>query len=72
MEEVLVQLLKISQVNFKSGSEGLITKEGDQAYIYINGNKVSQNYISVTADDAFKDNFDIPSATTLKYNRNCT
>ncbi len=51
---------QISQINFKSLDKldnsaadavdsGLISKEGDQIYVYIDGNKVSQNYISVTA-----------------------
>jgi len=40
-----------SEINFKSGSDGLIKKEGDQIYVYINGNKISQNYVSVTTTD---------------------
>lgn len=42
---------QISQINFK-GSD--FSKEGDQIYVYIDGNKISQNYVSVparTADD---------------------
>jgi len=45
---------QISQMNFKSGSSGLISKEGDQIFAYINGNKISQNYISVVSTDEFK------------------
>jgi len=63
---------QISQVNFKSGNEALISKGGDQVYVNIGGNTISQNYISVIADDAFKDNFETnfsditsSSATTL-------
>ena len=49
---------QVSQINFKSFDQlsatgrtdsGLISKEGDQIYVYIDGNKVSQNYISTTA-----------------------
>jgi flagellar hook protein FlgE len=46
---------QISQINFKSygsltGSDnGLISKEGDQIYVYIDGDKYSQTYVSVTA-----------------------
>ncbi|WP_072682174.1 flagellar hook-basal body complex protein [Arcobacter sp. LA11] len=51
---------QISQINFKSYDKldnsaadavdsGLISKEGDQIFVFIDGNKVSQNYISVTA-----------------------
>ncbi|WP_206423282.1 flagellar hook-basal body complex protein [Arcobacter peruensis] len=47
---------QMSEINFKSQegttSGGLVKKEGDQIYVYINGNKISQNYISTTTDDA--------------------
>ena len=49
---------QISQINFKSGDEGLVGKEGDQIYVYIDGNKVSQNYVSTTASDVFKADLD--------------
>jgi flagellar hook protein FlgE len=39
-----------SEVNFKSGTDSLVRKEGDQVYVYINGNKISQNYIETTAE----------------------
>ena len=38
-----------SQVNFKSGSESIISKDGDQIYVYIDGNKYSQNFILTSA-----------------------
>lgn len=43
---------QISQINFKTGSAGIISKEGDQVYAYINGNKYSQNYIVTTSTAA--------------------
>jgi len=45
---------QISQINFESNSDGIINKEGDQIYVYIDGNKYSQNYISSTASQEFK------------------
>ena len=54
---------QISQVNFKSGNEALISKGGDQVYVNIGGNTISQNYTSVKADDAFKDTFELGSAS---------
>ncbi len=51
---------QISQINFKSYDQlapagrtdnGLISKEGDQIYVYINGNRYSQNYISLTTTE---------------------
>lgn len=54
---------QISQVNFKSGNEALISKGGDQVYVNIGGNTISQNYTSVKADDDFKDIFELGSAS---------
>jgi len=48
---------QISQVNFKSGNDGLISKDGDQVYVYIDGNKYSQNYVATIATDEFKESF---------------
>ncbi|MCP4969053.1 MAG: flagellar hook-basal body complex protein [Arcobacter sp.] len=48
---------QISQINFKSYSSltgpdnGLISKEGDQIYVFIDGTKYSQNYVSVTTTE---------------------
>lgn len=48
---------QISQVNFKSADAGLVSKEGDQIYVYIDGDKYSQNYVSTTASDDFISDF---------------
>ncbi|RXJ76522.1 flagellar biosynthesis protein FlgE [Arcobacter sp. F155] len=48
---------QISQINFKSGADGLITKEGDQIYAYVDGNKISQNYVSTSASNNFIESF---------------
>ena len=45
---------QISQINFKSGSESIIGKTGDQIYVYIDGNKYSQNFLSTTATSELK------------------
>ncbi|MDY0051097.1 MAG: flagellar hook-basal body complex protein [Aliarcobacter sp.] len=46
---------QVSEINFKSQdgavANGLIRKEGDQVYVYIDGNKISQNYITTTTTD---------------------
>ncbi|MBU3015506.1 flagellar hook-basal body complex protein [Poseidonibacter lekithochrous] len=39
-----------SEINFESGSDSIISKEGDEIYVYIDGNKISQSYIPTTAD----------------------
>ncbi|XPV69265.1 MAG: flagellar hook-basal body complex protein [Halarcobacter sp.] len=48
---------QVSQVNFKSGTNGLASSEGDQIYVYIDGTKHYQNYVSTVASDEFKESF---------------
>ncbi len=48
---------QISQINFKSWSDGLISTDGDQIYVYIDGNKYSQNYVSTTSDASFHEDY---------------
>ena len=38
---------QVSQLNFKGDT---LKKDGDQIYVYINGNKISQGFVSVVAD----------------------
>ncbi|MBP9490719.1 MAG: flagellar hook basal-body protein, partial [Aliarcobacter sp.] len=45
---------QVSQINFKSGTDSIISKDGDQIYVYINGNKVSQNYLLTSASPEFR------------------
>ena len=42
-------IAQISQINFKTGTESVIGKDGDQIYAYINGSKYSQNYLVTSA-----------------------
>jgi flagellar hook protein FlgE len=47
---------QISQINFKTGAgNSIISKDGDQIYVYINGNKISQNFILTSASAELKD-----------------
>ena len=41
-----------SQINFKSGTDSIIGQDSDQIYVYINGQKKSQNFIVSTASQA--------------------
>jgi flagellar hook protein FlgE len=45
---------QISQINFNSGQESIVSKDGDQIYAYINGNKYSQNFLLTNASQDFK------------------
>lgn len=45
---------QVSQINFKSGNESIISKDGDQVYVYVNGNKYSQNFLLTRASTEFK------------------
>lgn len=48
-------IAQTSHINFKSTSaDSLISKEGDQIYAFINGEKISQNYIVSTATQQLK------------------
>lgn len=58
---------QVTQINFKTGANGIISKDSDQIYVYINGNKISQNYVvtsATTADKAELDAATIPDTTT--------
>ncbi|RXJ82827.1 flagellar hook basal-body protein, partial [Arcobacter cloacae] len=46
---------QISQINFKSGTDSIISKDGDQIYVYINGNKISQNFLLTSAGQGFRE-----------------
>lgn len=46
---------QISQINFKSGNESVISKDGDQIYVYINGNKISQNFLLTSSGQGFRE-----------------
>ncbi len=48
-------IAQTSQINFKTGAgNSVISKDGDQVYVYINGNKYSQNYLVTTASAELK------------------
>ena len=58
---------QVTQINFKTGANGIISKDSDQIYVYINGNKISQNYVvtsATTADIAELDAATIPDTST--------
>jgi len=45
-------------IDFPSGTNSIMDGEGDQIYVYINGDKVWADYQNVTADTDFKDEVD--------------
>jgi len=45
---------QVSQINFKSGTESIIGKDGDQIYVYIDGNKYSQNFLVTSSTQTFR------------------
>jgi flagellar hook protein FlgE len=44
-----------SQINFKSGTDSIIGKDSDQIYVYIDGQKKSQNFIVTSSTQSFKE-----------------
>lgn len=51
-------------IDYPNTDTTLLDGENDQIYVYINGNKIPQNYISTTASTAFKDEMDAAGITT--------
>ena len=49
---------QISTIDFPNGTSSSLDEEGDQIYVYIDGDKITQNYENVTASDAFKSEVD--------------
>ncbi len=45
---------QISQINFKSGSESIIGSDGNQIYVYIDGNKYSQNFLVTSTNPSYR------------------
>lgn len=43
-----------STIDFPDGNDNLLNGEGDQIYVYIDGNKITQNYVNTTATTEFK------------------
>lgn len=46
-------IAQISSIDFPSGTDSLLDSEGDQIYVYIDGNKISQNYVDTTASTEY-------------------
>lgn len=51
-------------IDFPDGTSSLMDSEGDQIYVYVNGNKITQAYQSVTATAEFKAEMDASGITT--------
>ena len=44
-------IAQISSIDFPNGTDSLLDSEGDQIYVYIDGNKYTQDYISVSTSE---------------------
>ncbi len=44
-------LSQISTIDFPDGTDTLLDNDGDQIYVYINGNKYTQDYVSITTTE---------------------
>lgn len=53
-----------SLIDFPNTGSTILDSENDQIYVYINGNKITQNYVSTTATNSFKDEMDAAGITT--------
>jgi len=43
-----------STIDFPDGNDNILNATGDQIYVYIDGNKITQNYVETTASTEFK------------------
>lgn len=55
---------QISTIDFPSGISSNLDSEGDQLYVYIDGNKISQSYVETTASTEFIAQIDASGVTT--------
>lgn len=55
-------IAQVSTIDFPNGTNSSLDEEGDQIYVYIDGNKITQDYISTTATDDFKTKIDTANA----------
>jgi flagellar hook protein FlgE len=53
-----------SVIDFPNSGSSILDAEGDQIYVYINGNKISQEYINTTATSDLKSELDSLGITT--------
>lgn len=44
-------IAQVSTIDFPDGTSSLLNSEGDQIYVYIDGNKYTQDYVSVSTTD---------------------
>lgn len=51
-------------IDYPNTSDTLLDSDSDQIYVYIDGNKITQDYISMTATTAFKAEMDAAGITT--------
>ena len=51
-------------IDYPNTGASLLDSESDQIYAYINGNKITQNYVTTTATTAFKAEMDAAGITT--------
>lgn len=57
-------IAQTSVIDFPEGSNSSLDEEGDQIYVYIDGNKITQDYINTTASDELKAQLDDAGITT--------
>ncbi len=51
-------------IDYPSTADTTLNEEGDQIYVYIDGNKITQDYVSTTATTALKAELDAAGITT--------
>ena len=63
-ESSSASIAQTTLIDYPNTGTSLLDSESDQIYVYVNGNKITQNYITTTATDSFKDEMDAAGITT--------
>ncbi len=63
---------QISTINFPDPNGSIMDREGDQVYVYIDGNKVSQDFIEVTTTTDLNGDGVVDKADNIQASRNAT
>ena len=63
-ESSSASIAQTTLIDYPNTGTSLLDSESDQIYVYVNGNKITQNYVTTTATDSFKDEMDAAGITT--------
>ncbi len=63
-ESSSTSIAQTTLIDYPNTGTSLLDSESDQIYVYVDGNKITQNYVTTTATDSFKAEMDAAGITT--------